>query len=631
MIFESNYLKKKNILSILVTLSILVVFTLSQSGEAKNTLPSREEISTEYKWDLSDIYASDQAWEDDFNQLEQNLSSIKVYKGKLSKSSTNLFEALKLQSSFDRSLSKLYNYAARKRDQDTRNNKYQVMFSKVQGLYGKFVSTVSFIEAEIIQIPTDKINQFVKEKEGLKLYQRYLEEIIRQKEHYLSPKEEQIIASTSELAQTPSNIFAMINNADLKFPTIRNEEGEEVELTKGRYYQFIKSNNRQVRKDAFDALYNTYLDLKNTFAATLNANVKKNIFYSKVRGYNSSLESSLAGNNIPVKVYDNLIKTVSDNMNSMYKYVALRKRALDVDQLHMYDLYTPIVKDVEMEFDYEEAQDIILKALEPMGEEYLQVVKRAFEERWIDVYENQGKRSGAYSASSYDAHPYILLNYGGGISDLFTLAHELGHTLHSYYSNQEQPYIYSDYSIFVAEVASTVNESLLMQYLLKNTTDKEARKYLLNYYLEQFKSTIYRQTMFAEFEKEIHQRAERGQALTAKSLSNYYHQLNQKYFGDQIIIDKKIDIEWARIPHFYYNFYVYQYATGFSAAISLSQQILDEGQPAVDRYIDFLKSGSSNDPISLLNKAGVNMTDSKAIEDALDIFSDLIDQMEKLI
>ncbi len=597
----------------------------------QQSLATRGEIEQEYKWDLSALYESDQAWEEEFNEVKKEVPKIAEYQGMLGKSGEDLLAALDFSMGLSRVLENLYNYAARKSDEDTANNTYQAMRARIQGLFSEFSSQISFMVPEIIKIDPKRLEEFLANLEDLKLYKHYLDEIMRQKEHYLSQEEEKIIALAGEVTQGPENIFGMINNADMVFPSITTEDGQEIEVTHGRYVELLKNNNRHLRRDAFKAYYSSYQELNNTIAKTLSSNVKSDIFYAKVRKYKSSLEASLDGNNIPVEVYNNLLETVSENLNAMYKYVDLRKKSLECSDLHMYDLYTPIVKDVEMKVSYEEAQDIILEALKPLGEDYLDVIKEAFADNWIDVYENKGKRSGAYSSSAYDSHPYILLNYNDNIDNLFTLAHELGHAMHSYYSNQEQPYIYANYSIFVAEVASTVNEALLMQYLLDTTKDESKRRYILNHYLEQFRGTVYRQTMFAEFEKLIHDIAESGQALTPDLLSEKYHQLNEKYYGKNITVDKEIDIEWARIPHFYYNFYVYQYATGFSAAVTLSQNILEEGQPAIDKYLNFLKGGSSDYPIDLLKTAGVDMTTAAPISSALQVFDNLVEEMVILL
>ncbi|GAB6100542.1 oligoendopeptidase F [Halanaerocella petrolearia] len=596
-----------------------------------NKLPTRDGISDKFKWDLTAIYKDDDEWETEFEEVKNKLPQVKEYKGIIGDSAQNLLEVIELSNELSRILSKLYNYAQRKSDQDTTNTEYQALVSRVQGLGNQVSSATSFIGPEIIQIPEDKLERFLANNKELRLYQQYLDNLLRQKEHFLSAKEERIMALSGEVSQGPENIFGMINNADMEFPIIEDETGEEIEVTHGRYVELLKDDNRQVRKEFFKAYLGKYQQQQNTLATTLSTNIKKDIFHMRARNYSSSLEAALDSNNIPTEVYDNLLQTVEDNLAPMYNYVDLKREGLDLDQLHIYDLYVPLVDDIEMDIEYEEAKEIILDALQPLGDEYLEVIEKAFTSSWIDVYENKGKRSGAYSAACYDAHPYILLNYTGELNDLFTLAHELGHALHSYYSNQEQPYVYSDYSIFVAEVASTVNESLLMQYLLENTDDEMKKKYLLNHYLEQFRGTVYRQTMFAEFEKEIHQRIEEGQALTADLLSKLYHELNKKYYGDQLIIDKEIDIEWARIPHFYYNFYVYQYATGFSAAVALSQQILDGDSQAVNRYLDFLKSGSSDYPLEILKTAGVDMSSPEPIDKALDIFSNSVGEMKDLI
>ena len=435
----------------------------------------------------------------------------------------------------------------------------------------------------------------------------------------------------SEVSEAPQNTFSMLNNADIKFPSIEDENGNKVEITHGNFIPLMESKDRRVRKDAYDNLYNTYGKYKNTFAATLNGCVKKNIFFAKARNYNSSIEAALDENNIPVSVYDNLIKAVNNNLESMHKYMNIRKRVLGVDELHMYDIYTPIIKDTDIKVPYEKAQDIIIEGLHPLGENYLDVLKEGFNNRWIDVYENRGKRSGAYSFGTYDSKPFVLLNYHETLDNVFTIAHEMGHSIHSYFTKSTQPYIYGGYSIFLAEIASTTNEALLMDHMLKNSKDNNERLYLLNHYLDQFKGTIYRQTMFAEFERDIHEYVENGGALTAEYLSDSYKKLNEKYYGPNMVIDDKIAMEWARIPHFYYNYYVFQYATGFSSAISLSEKILKEGSNAVDSYIEFLSSGDSDYAINVLKKAGVDMTTSEPIDKALKLFGELVDEMDKLI
>ena len=490
---------------------------------------------------------------------------------------------------------------------------------------------MSYIQPEILAIPTEELEKLQQSEQGLEHYRLLLEEITRYKPHTLSASEEAIMAQVSELASAPGKIFGMLNNADIKFPMITNEKGEEVELTKGRYTQFMESKDRRVRKEAFEALYATYGKHRNTIAATLASVVKRDVFYARTRKYESALKASLFADNIDQSVYDNLIETVRDHLPLMHRYVALRKKLLGLDELHMYDLYVPMVQEVEMEIPYEQAVSTIKEALQPLGEDYGKVLEEGFTSGWIDVYENEGKTSGAYSWGAYTTHPYVLMNYQDNVNNMFTLAHEMGHALHSYYSNKTQPYTYADYRIFVAEVASTLNEALLMNHMLEKTTDKAERLYLINYYLEQFRGTLFRQTMFAEFEKLIHANSEKEVPLTADSLSEWYRELNVAYHGDEMIVDEQIDLEWARIPHFYNNFYVYKYATGFSAATALSKQILEEGHPAVERYLSFLKSGGSDYPLNLLKKAGVDMTSPQPIKDALAVFKDLLDELEELV
>ncbi|AOT69099.1 oligoendopeptidase F [Geosporobacter ferrireducens] len=601
--------------------------------EAKQAqkVQERKAIDQQYKWRLEKLYADDAAWEKDFTTVKELLKESVKIAGSLGESAEKLYAALHFTDEISRKIENVFIYARMKKDEDNRVTKYQEMSDKAQGLSVEVQSSLSFLVPEILSIPEEKIKAFLEEHEELKLYQFYLEEILRQKEHILTKEEEQILAQAGELAAAPRNIFSMINNADIKFPTIKDEMGEEVEVTKGRYVKLLESSDRRVRHDAFKALYNSYEKQKNTIAATLNYSVKKDVFYGKVRKYPSALQASLDEDNISLQVYDNLIETIHEYLPDMYRYVKLRKRALGLDALHMYDLYTPIVKDVKMEVPYEDALKQVSEGLKPLGGEYVSLLQKGFTEGWIDVYENEGKTSGAYSWGSYDSPPYVLLNYQNTIHDVFTLAHEMGHSLHSYYARTTQPYPYAGYKIFVAEVASTVNEALLMQDLLKKTGDKNVRAYLLNHYLEQFRGTVFRQTMFAEFEKEVHERVERGEALTPEALCAYYGELNQKYYGPEITMDEEIKMEWARIPHFYNAFYVYKYATGYAAAISLSQQILQEGEPAVKRYIDFLKKGGSDYPIQLLQGAGVDMTTTDPIHSALKVFQQLVEELEQLL
>ena len=593
-------------------------------------LPERKELTDKYKWNLKDIYNDVNEWEKDYEKVENLLPDIEKYKGEITKSSKKLLNVLDSIMEAKEIISRLYAFAHMKRDEDTRKQDYQALFNRAQHINNKLENKKSFLKPELLNMDKNKLAEFMNNNPDLKLYEHYLNNIIRQKDHFLSEGEEKILALANNITESPENIFSILNNADLEFPVIEDEDGNEVRLTHGRYIKFMQSEDRRVRKDAFTALYNTYNDFINTYATTLNSEIKTHVFKAKARNYNSSLEAALDEDNISVDVYNNLIKAVNNNLGSMHKYVTLRKKLLDLDELHMYDVYTPLVQEIDIDIPYQEAKDTVISALKPLGEDYIKNLKNGFDSSWIDVYENKGKRSGAYSSGCYGVHPYVLLNYSENISDMFTLAHEMGHALHTYYSNKNQPFLYSNYKIFVAEVASTLNESLLIHYLLENTDDKIKRKYLINHYLEQFKGTVFRQTMFAEFEKIIHERVEEGQPLTADLLNSIYHDLNKKYFGEEMIIDEEIDKEWARIPHFYYNFYVYKYATGFSAAAALSKKIINEGEEAVKKYLNFLKSGNSDYPLNVLKKAGVDMTTPYAVETALNIFGELVDELEKL-
>ncbi len=595
-------------------------------------LPTRSEVPVEDTWRLEDIYSNDEAWEKEFQEVKDLIPGVQNYKGKLAESADQLYEALQYQDKLLERLGKLYTYAHMRYDQDTTNSFYQGLNDRISNLYSQAASSLAFIVPEILAIEEQKVKEFLETKSELKLYEHAIEEINLQRPHVLSAEQEALLAEASEVMSSPSNTFGMLNNADLEFPTIKDENGEEAEITHGRYIRFLESADRRVREDAFKGVYGTYGKFRNTFASTLSGNIKKDNFNARVRNYKSAREAALAANNIPESVYENLVSTVNNNLHLLHRYVKLRRKVLGVDKLHMYDLYTPLVKNVKMEIPYSEAKELILKGLAPMGEEYVGLLKDGFENRWIDVQENKGKRSGAYSSGAYGTNPYILMNWQDNVNNLFTLAHELGHSLHSHYTRTSQPYPYGNYSIFVAEVASTCNEALLNDYLLKSIDDEQKRLYLLNHYLEGFRGTVFRQTMFAEYEHLIHQQAQNNQALTADSLTKDYYELNKKYFGEEdIVIDEEIGLEWSRIPHFYYNYYVYQYATGFSAATALSKQILEEGQPAVDRYLDYLKAGSSDYPIEVLKKAGVDMASPKPIEDACKVFEEKLNEMESLL
>jgi len=599
--------------------------------QKSKTLPKREDINPKYKWKLEDIYENVAKWAEDFSKVKKLSAEIIKFKGTLCESAQNLLDCLIMQDDLMSTAETVFVYARMKRDENNADPSSQAAADRAMALITEAGASSSFIVPEIISIPEDKIEKFMSELKGLSIYRQFINEILRQKKHILSEREEEILALSSEMAQAPKDIFGMLNNADIKFPAIRDEEGNEVEVTKGRYISFLESRDRRVRKDAFEALYSSYEKLKNTLAASLINNIKKNKFYTTIRNYSSCLERSLDADNISTDVYNNLIDTINNNLHLLHRYLKIRKRALKLDELHMYDLYVPIVDQPKKYIPYEDSLEIVTKGLRPLGNEYIGYLKKGFSSGWIDVYETQNKTSGAYSWGAYKTHPYVLLNYQGTINDVFTIAHEMGHALHSYYTNMTQPYINSEYKIFVAEVASTVNESLLMRYMLDTTNNKKEKAYLLNHYLEEFRGTVFRQVMFAEFEKITHEKIEKGESLTAQSLCEIYRNLNKKYFGDEVIIDPQIDMEWSRIPHFYNSFYVYKYATGFSAATSLSSQILSEGSPAVERYINFLKSGCSDYPLELLKKAGVDLSVPKPVQDALNVFEATLDQLEEIL
>ena len=588
----------------------------------------RSTIEEKYKWKIDKMYSSKEEIEKDISKVKNLIQEVKEYKGKLSESKENLYKVLNISENASRIVQNLYVYTHMKQHEDTRINDNQGRATKTEMLSTDLGVATSYIVPEILAIEENKLSEYLKD-EKLSFYTKYIKDILRDKPHTLSEREEEILAATSELSTIPENVYDMLAYADMEFPEIEDEEGNKVKLSHSNYSLFIKSKNSRVRKDAFEGEFSTYEKYKNTFASTLYGGIKSEIFYAKTRKYNSAIEASLFSDDVSLDVYNNLISAIEKSIPNLNKYVELKKKFLGLNEIHMYDLYVPLTDKFDMDIPYDKAQDIILEALKPLGEEYLKVIKSAFDEGWIDVYDNEGKKGGAYSWGSYDSHPYILMSYKNDLNSLFTLVHELGHSVHSHYSRTSQPFLYSDYKIFVAEVASTLNELLLINYLLENSKSKDETIYLLNYYLEQFRTTVHRQTMFAEFEKIVHQRVESGEPLTADEFTNIYYKLNEKYYGKSAIVDKQIGIEWARIPHFYSNFYVYKYATGFSAASALSQQILSEGSTAVDRYINFLKSGGSEYPLEQLKSAGVDMTKKESIEEALNVFAELVNKLEK--
>ena len=597
---------------------------------ADRGLCTREEIPAEAKWAIEDLYKNDDEWEADFTRLKEHLPELSAYEGRLGESAQTLLSMQRLCDKMNMLAEKVYVYANQRLHENTDNAVYQNLASRAQSLLVEMSERTSYIEPEIMELPEGTIEKYLQENGELRVYGQYFENMIRQKAHVLPGEMEKLLASAGELAESPKDIFSMFNNADIRFPKITGEDDTDVEVTHGRFISLLQSKDQRVRKDAFEALYGVYEKFRNTLAATYRANVKQEVFFARARRYGSDLEAALDGSHIPVSVYDNLIHVVHEHLPLMHRYVKIRKKLLGLDELHMYDLYTPMTENSGEHFSFEDAKKTVLEGLAPMGEEYLSHLKDGFEHGWIDVYENQGKRSGAYSWGAYGTHPYVLLNYQGTLNDVFTLAHEMGHALHSWYSDETQPYIYAGYRIFVAEVASTCNEALLIHHLLKKAKDPKNKAYLINYFLEQFRTTLYRQTMFAEFEKITHGLQEAGEALTAERLCSIYYDLNKAYFGENICIDRQIEMEWARIPHFYTPFYVYQYATGFSAAIALSGKILREGEAAVEQYKKFLKGGSSMYPLELLRLAGVDMEQKKPVEDALQVFSEYLDEMERL-
>lgn len=591
------------------------------------TYSSREEIDEQYRWDLSSIFESDEAFLAALEEAKKLPPRFASFQGKISASAANLLAYLKLDDEAGLILTKLANYAERKSDEDTRESRYQDYSSQVMTLWVSLSSASSWFTSELLSLSEQEMEGFYSQEPELELYRRCLDVIFSRREHVLSPAEEKLLAAAGDMANQPDNIFSLLNDADLTFPDAHDAKGAAHPVTHGSYIPLMMSADRTLRESAYESLYSSYRQFRNTFAATLGAQNKQLKFFAEARRYESALEAALSANEVPTQVYTNLIETVHNNMDAMYKYVALRKELLDVDELRFSDLYVPIVDDVELTFTYEEACDIILEALRPMGENYLALVRRGLSERWIDVYETPGKRSGAYSAGGYGMHPVILLNFQGKLDDVFTLIHEMGHSIHTYLSCANQPVCYSDYVIFVAEVASTCNEALLTRYLLDHAKNERERAYFLNHFLEQFRATLYRQTMFAEFELKVAELTAQGTGITADALCGIYKELNAQYFGDGIALDENIALEWARIPHFYYRFYVYQYATGFAAAIALSQRILDLGEQGREDYLGFLKGGSSKPPIDLLRGAGVDMLSPEPVEDALKLFDEMVDEM----
>lgn len=590
----------------------------------------REEQNLADCWALEDLFASDEQWEKAVEEFPEKMRHFSGFAGHLGEDEETLLKAMQTLDDLNCAFERIYVYANQKYHQDTGNGKYQEMAARTARMSAQLEHAAAFVEPELLAVPSGRLETFFAEEAGLEAYRRKIGESLRMKAHILSEELERVLAMTGEMARTPENVFSMFQNADLKFGELTVDGNKEV-LTQGNYVRFLENEDRQVRKQAFRMFLGRYREFQNTLAAVYGGNLAGDIFSSRMRKYSSCLEMALDGGNIPTSVYTQLIEAVHDHLNLMYRYVRLRKRALKVEELHMYDVYVPLAKPTSQNIPFSEAKEIVKEGLAILGDDYVKLLEEGFSNRWIDVYENEGKRGGAYSWGAYGTHPYVLLNYQENLNNVFTLAHEMGHALHSYYSDHHQPYTYAGYRIFVAEVASTCNEALLIHHLLDKASGREEKAYLINYFLDQFKGTIYRQTMFAEFELLAHQKAERGEGITAQGLSEMYYTLNKKYFGEDMVSDPEIALEWARIPHFYTPFYVYQYATGFAAAIAISSRILSGEPGAVEDYKKFLSGGSSMDCIDLLKLAGVDMTSKEPVDRALEVFGEYLDKLEMLM
>ena len=591
-------------------------------------MKKRWEIEEKDTWKLEDIISGPEEWESLYSQAWQEIREYGRFQGRLGESASLLLEALEFEDRISLEIERLYVYARMKSDEDTGNQEAQERFGRAQSLYFAAGQNSSFMVPEILAIRPERLKDFMEQEKGLQKYGRLMEMLEKKREHTLSKEMETLLAQSLDATQGASQIFTMFNNADVKFPVITGENGQELAVTHGTYISLLENADRRIRRDAFLSLYSVYAQFQNTLAAAFSANVKQACFYAKARGYASSRQHSLEENEVPETVYDNLVATVRQGLPLLHRYVGLRKRELGLDEIHMYDLYVPMVEKEKGRYSYEEAKAMVLEGLKPLGEEYGNLLRKGFVNRWVDVYENEGKRSGAYSWGVYGVHPYVLMNFNGTLNDVFTLAHEMGHSIHTYYSNQSQPYVYAGYKIFVAEVASTCNEALLIRHLLGKAKSRQERRYLINHFLESFRGTLFRQTMFAEFEQKAHEMAQKGQTLTAKALGQIYHQLNVDYFGAEMTVDGEIDYEWERIPHFYTPFYVYQYATGFSAAVAISSRILDGDADVIDGYRKFLEGGCTKPPVELLKLCGVDLSSPQPVKEALAVFEDLLKRFE---
>ena len=599
--------------------------------EETKQLPTREEVPVEKTWDLTTIFESDEAWESAFQAAGEKVEALKKYEGTLANGADAFLEALETMLTVFREASVVYTYAHLKNDQDTGNSTYQAMSNRALTLITQAQAAASWFEPELLEIPEDQLEDYFGENEELDVYRHEIKNITAKRPHILSAEIEGLLAQAGEIFDAPSSTFSVLNNADIKFPTVTDEEGNEVQLSHGLYGQLLESKNRDVRKEAFDAMYETFGGLKNTIASTFQADKKKNNYLAKVHNYDSARHRALSNNHIPEEVHETLIEVVNDNLHLLHRYMELRKKLLGVEELNMYDLYVSIIGEADMKFSYDEATDVTYEALDILGPEYREVLENAFGQRWIDIHENKGKRSGAYSSGTYDTAPYILLNWHDSLNHLYTLVHELGHSVHSYMTRENQPYVYGNYSIFLAEIASTTNENILTDYLLKHADSNEQKAQILNHYLDGFKGTVFRQTQFAEFEHWAHETAAEGTPLTADFLSDKYAEINDKYYGPAVENTEGIEYEWARIPHFYMNYYVYQYSTGFCAATALADRIVNEEEGALDQYLTYLKAGSSDFPIEVMKTAGVDMTNRDYIDRAMKVFEERLNQLEEIV
>ena len=620
-------MKSKYFTITIVVISILLAVPLF----AQSDIPQRGDIEDEYKWNLEDIYPTFEDWEKDYQFVELGLEKFNKFRGQLGKSGKTILECFRFKEEISKSMDNIWVYTSLNKDSDTRVSESQGLFDRAQALYTKYGEATAFIEPELQTVSEKKLKSIISKTKGLEDYSHYFDDLMRQRAHTLSEKEEELLAMAGDLYRSPYKIYEALTTADLVFPMVINEEGDSIRLTRGRYRLLLMSEDPDVRRRAFLARTEAFDKIKNTNAAVMNSSLKKDLFLARAKKYNSTIESALGADNVPVEVYDNLISTVYNHVGSLNRYMELRKKVLKLDEIHLYDTSVPLVEDIDINIPYEEAIITIVNALAPLGEDYVEMSKKALNSRWVDVYETEGKQSGAYSTGTYTSHPYMLMNYNGTMNHMFTLAHELGHSLHTYYANNSQPYATADYSIFVAEVASTFNESLLLDYLMKNTDDKKEKLVLLDQWINNYLGTVFGQVQFAEFERTAHQMVQDGIPITVESLNEVVHNLDTKWSGDVAVIDEGYSLNWGRIPHYYWNFYVYKYATSYCASAALAKSVIDGEEGAIDRFMTFLKSGGNDYPIEILKKAGVDMSSPEPIEQAMQIFDNLVIQLEELL